>query len=127
MRDRLTQSLTKILPKLRYILLAGIVETNSGSGVYGPDGINNSYRTQYSTIRKDTDNLPIAGKSMRGSRGLPFFVYKCFSRDLSEKEGKIIVVLIPMKGYKFIKNGPDSKRRKFTNCQLKNLKIIKIC
>ncbi len=51
---------------MRYIILTDFVETKSVSGVYGSDGINDSYRNQYFTIRKDTDNLPKAGKSTRG-------------------------------------------------------------
>jgi hypothetical protein len=57
---------------------------------------------------------------MRGSRGLPFFLYKCFSRDLSEKEGKIILVLIPMEGYKFIKNGPEFSAENLKMVSFKN-------
>jgi hypothetical protein len=31
-----------------------------------------------------------------------------------------------MEGYKFIKNGPDFKRRKYTNCQLLKFETIEI-
>jgi len=121
MRDKLMQFLTRNLVNIRYILLTDFSQKSTVatvSRICGFNGTGDNYSIQYFTIRKNTDNLPIAGKSMRGSHGLPFFVYKCFSRDLSEKEGKIIVVLIPKEGYKFIKSGPDFKCRKFTNCQL---------
>jgi hypothetical protein len=121
------QSLTKILPRLRYIVLADLVETKSVSGVYGSDGINDSYRTQYFTIRKDTDNLPIAGKSMRGSRGLPFFTYKCFSENFSEKEGKNYCSSVTKERYKLIKPDRISAQRICKIVSFKKFETIEIC
>ena len=69
------------------------------SKAYKSSRINDNYRHQDFTIRKITDNLPIAGKNTKGSL-FPPSLCKCFSKIFLKRKVKIIAV---QERYKFIK------------------------
>ena len=97
------------------------------SRIYGLDGISDSYSPHNLTIRKNTGNLPIAGKNTKGSLFPPFLCKCFFPKIFLKKKVKNYCSLVTKERYKFIKPDRILSAENIKIVSFKILKTIEIC